>query len=194
LLLQFGISVSCSDGPCGELSDVVVDPAARRVTQLVVQPQHHHALARLVPVGLAAVSDTPASPVLSLRCTTEDLHGLEPMERSDYLVLAEPPGDPYADLALEPGRDNPHVLVTYDTVPRGEVEIRATSAVRSADGHHLGHVRALVVDPNDLVSELVLVRGQRWPARSVTIPIGAIARVETDSVTQNRTRAAVHAL
>jgi hypothetical protein len=50
---EIGAEVSCSDGACGELSRVVVDPVARTITHLVVEPAHGHAPGRLVPVGLA---------------------------------------------------------------------------------------------------------------------------------------------
>jgi hypothetical protein len=35
-----GRDVSCSDGLSGELSRVVVDPVARELTHLVVEPKH----------------------------------------------------------------------------------------------------------------------------------------------------------
>jgi hypothetical protein len=50
-----GSSVSCSDDPCGELTRMVVDPAARTVTHLVVEPPHRGGPSRLVPVRLAEV-------------------------------------------------------------------------------------------------------------------------------------------
>lgn len=212
--LQLGIPVRCSDGPYGELSDVVIDPARRRVTHLVVQPHHHHALARLVPVELADVDlseEVGSGRALSLHCTIDDVHRLESVEESAYLGLYElPPADPqsdvgvqdvltlpgggYADPLLNPGWDDPQLLITYDSVPKGEIEIRRKSAVTSADGHHLGHVDALVVDNDERVTELVLKRGHLWGRRKVTIPISAVARVETDAVTLKLTKAAVGGL
>ena len=35
-----GVDASCSDGICGEVSRVVVDPVARVLTHLVVEPKH----------------------------------------------------------------------------------------------------------------------------------------------------------
>lgn len=35
-----GAGASCSDGFCGELTRVVIDPAARTVTHLVIEPRH----------------------------------------------------------------------------------------------------------------------------------------------------------
>lgn len=48
-----GETVFCSDGECGELSRIVVDPGLRAVTHLVVEPHHEPSLGRLVPVVLA---------------------------------------------------------------------------------------------------------------------------------------------
>src|SRR5258708_34731059 len=47
-----GAGVRCTDGACGTLSRVVVDPVAREVTHLLVQPRQGHEPARLVPLGL----------------------------------------------------------------------------------------------------------------------------------------------
>ena len=72
-------------------------------------------------------------------------------------------------------------------MPKGEVEIRRTSEVMSADGHHLGHVDGFVVDGGDQITHLVLERGHLLERREITIPIGAVARVETDTVTLSQT-------
>jgi hypothetical protein len=73
--------------------------------------------------------------------------------------------------------------VTYDRIPKREVEIRRASAVDSADGHRLGHVDGFLVDGEELITHLVLEQGHPWERREVTIPIGAVARVENDAVT-----------
>ena len=184
--LQLGTPIRCIDGPGGELCDVVINAATRRVTHLVVEPHHHHALARLVPIELADADQ-------SLRCTIEELHGLAPVAESEYVGVALP-GDGGGDLGTNAGWDDPHVLVTYDTVPQGEIEVGRRSPVTSADGHFLGHVDALVVDADGRVKELVLDRGHGWAGRRVTIPIGAVERLATDSVTLKLTKAAVRHL
>jgi hypothetical protein len=72
--------------------------------------------------------------------------------------------------------------MTYHRVPKGEAEIRRASAVVSADDHHLGTVEALVVDGEE-ITHFVLERGHLWGRRDVTIPVGAVAKVESDTVT-----------
>src|ERR1700748_2535914 len=47
-----GAAAHCSDGFCGEVSRTILDPAARTVTHLVIQPRHRSGSGRLVPVHL----------------------------------------------------------------------------------------------------------------------------------------------
>jgi len=48
-----GAEASCSDGACGEVTRVIVDPVAAAVAHLVVEPEHRRGLGRLVPLGLS---------------------------------------------------------------------------------------------------------------------------------------------
>ena len=57
--LVIGSGVVGSDGYRGEVLAVVVDPAARTVTHLVVEPHGRAGLARLVPLDLADLADSP---------------------------------------------------------------------------------------------------------------------------------------
>ena len=197
--LELGRPVHCSDGPFGELADVVVDPTRRRVTHLVVEPHRSHRLARLVPAELASAADSP-TPAITVRCTAEELRRLPPVEEFAYLRLGEFPLDdpdwdvgiqnvlaqPYYDFpgfGASPMDFDPHVAITYDRIPKSEVEIRRASGVFSADGHRLGHVDGFLVDGDDRITHVVLERGHLFGRREVTIPIGGVARVDTDSVT-----------
>ena len=77
--------------------------------------------------------------------------------------------------------DSP-VSMSYDRVPKGEVELRRASAVISADGHSLGEVDGFVVDADENITHFVLERGHLWGRKEITIPIGAVARIENDVV------------
>ena len=164
-----GADVCCSDGACGKVSRVVVDPVARTVTHLVVEPGHWwHAPGRLVPLGLA---DATADQI-RLRCTLADFGKLDPAEETQFL-----PGTPGY-----PGYDPEQVLwmpyysmgmgmgggmagnygpqtVTYDTVPLDEVEVRRGEHVHATDGH-IGKVQGLVIDPKPRSTAVIL--GGAW--------------------------------
>jgi sporulation protein YlmC with PRC-barrel domain len=192
--LELGKPILCTDGAVGELADVVVDPVERRVTHLVVRPHGNLGPARLVPAELA---DGDRGEI-SLRCTRADVDGFATVRESAYLRTGQLPRDdpdwdigiedvlamPYyttPDIGVYPSFDEPYMM-TYDRVPKGEAEIRRASAVVSADGHHLGTVEALVVDVDE-ITHFVLEHGHLWGLRDVTIPVGAVAKVESDTVT-----------
>jgi sporulation protein YlmC with PRC-barrel domain len=194
--LELGCTVHCTDGPVGELADVVIDPTRRRVTHLVVEPHRRHRLARLVPAELAA---TETSAAIAIRCTSEDLREFPLAEAFAFLRVDEfPLNDPDWDVGIEtvlaqpyydyagfeagPFPLDPDVEIACDRIPKGEVEIRRASEVVSSDGHRLGHVDGFVVDRGDAVTHVVLERGHLFGRREVTVPIGAVAEVETDSV------------
>ena len=84
--------------------------------------------------------------------------------------------DPY------PSQLTSQVAMYYDRVPKGKVEVRRASAVISADGHSLGEVDGFVVDADEHITHFVLERGHFLGRKEVTIPIGAVARVESDAV------------
>jgi sporulation protein YlmC with PRC-barrel domain len=192
--LELGKPIVCTDGAVGELADVVVDPVQRRVTHLVVQPHGNLGPARLVPARLASGDGRR----ISLGCTRADVDGFATIRESSYLRTGELPRDdpdwdigvedvlamPYytsPDIGVYPALEEPYML-TYDRVPKGEAEIRRSSAVVSADDQHLGTVEALVVD-GEQITHFVLERGHLWGRRDVTIPIGAVGKVESDTVT-----------
>jgi sporulation protein YlmC with PRC-barrel domain len=200
--LELGSPVRCEDAPFGELADIVVDPTRQCVTHLVVEPHHRHHLARLVPVELAAVGN--GGPALALRCTVAEVRRLAPVQEFAFLRLGEFPVDdpewdvgtrdvlalPYYDYEWmgAPTPYDAHASLVYDRIPKGEVEIRRASVVVSADGHRLGHVDGLLVEADEHITHVVLERGHLWGRREVTIPIGAVAKVETDSVTLDLTK------
>jgi sporulation protein YlmC with PRC-barrel domain len=79
-----GTDATCSDGICGEVSRVVVDPVAKTVTHLVVEPKHRRGLNRLVPLDLVEAT----AGKIHIRCTQAEFDKLEAAETTDFL----PPG------------------------------------------------------------------------------------------------------
>jgi hypothetical protein len=71
--LTIGVDAICADGFCGEVTRVVVDPAARTVTHLVVAPKYRRGLGKLVPLELV---DARADEV-RLRCRLAEFDKLD---------------------------------------------------------------------------------------------------------------------
>jgi sporulation protein YlmC with PRC-barrel domain len=205
--LDLGSPVHCADAQFGELADVVIDPTTRCVTHLVVRPHTRPDDARIVPVDWATSEGTGTA--IRLSATVAEVDRLDPLHETAYLRLGEfPVEDPDWDVGVEdmlglpyfqgieaqPIEADPHVMVGYDRIPKGDVEIRRASAVTAADGAHLGHVDGFVVDQAGHISHVVLERGHLWGRRDVTIPIGAVDRVENDVVVLRLTTGEVGAL
>jgi sporulation protein YlmC with PRC-barrel domain len=181
-----GSGVSCTDGVCGELTRVVVNPVARSVTHLVVEPAGRQGLARLVPIDLAEPGS--AAGQIRLRCTLAEFEHLDPAEETQFI-----PGSqgyeaygpeqvlswPYASLGGVPGAPGDDLAgvsetVTYDTIPLGEVTVRRGEHVHATDGA-IGHVEGLVIDPrNHHVTHVLLQEGHLWGRKEVAIPISAV--------------------
>ena len=182
--LVIGSEAVGSDGYRGEVLAVVVDPAARTVTHLVVEPHGRAGLARLVPLELAELAGAEPGPI-PLRCTEAEFMSLEPAEET----LAEfVPGYPDPVQLLPPGwhgaggptADGGTILripekETVDIVPPGEVEERRGDHVHASDGD-VGHLRGLRIDPGSRRVTHVLVReGHVWGHQDVDIPAEMVA-------------------
>lgn len=76
-----GSEVVCSDGACGQLRRVVVNPVARALTHLVVEPKSYEATGRLVPIDLV----DSAGEEIRLRCSTSEFGALEEAEESHLI-------------------------------------------------------------------------------------------------------------
>ena len=85
--LEIGNRVRCNDGPYGELADVVIDPLVKRVTHLVVRPEHADD-SRLVPIDLATNSDDNQREV-ELGCTLDEAQKFESVHEAAYIRLGE---------------------------------------------------------------------------------------------------------
>jgi sporulation protein YlmC with PRC-barrel domain len=182
-----GADATCSDGACGEVTRVVVDPVARAVTHLVVEPKGRQGLGRLVPVDLVDA----AAGEIQLRCTMAEFDELDFAEETQFVpgssgYAAYGPDQvlawPYSSLGglsvqgdMVPGVSQ---TVTYDMVPLGEVAVRRGEHVHATDGD-IGRVEGLVIDPrNHHVTHVLLQEGHLWGRKEVAIPISAVAGVD----------------
>jgi sporulation protein YlmC with PRC-barrel domain len=178
-----GAGANCTDGSCGEVSRVVVDPIARAVTHLVVEPQHRHGLGRLVPLDLVDI----VAGDIRLRCTLAEFNKFDLGVEAQFLTGAGgwagyAPGQvlawPYYHLGPATiSAGSASQVTAYDAVPLGEMAVRRGEHVRATDGL-IGRVQGLVIDPDrHQVTHVLLQEGHLWGHKEVAIPIGAIAEL-----------------
>jgi hypothetical protein len=195
---SIGTEVTCSDGTCGELSRVVVDPVARVLTHLVVEPKHRRGPGRLVPIDLVDA----AAEKIKLRCTSAEFDALEDAEETRFLAdvtgqMGYGAGETYSwpyyglgggaemgmgGLGIGGGLAGAPQFTISDRVPKGEVEVSRGEPVHATDGS-IGRVQGLVIDPEDHhVTHVLLEEGHLWGKKAITIPIGAVEDVSADGV------------
>ena len=85
---RIGADVSCTDGACGQVSRIIVNPATREVTHLAVDPRHRHGPGRLVPVDLV---DATAGQI-RLRCTLAEFQALRAAQETESVRDLDPTG------------------------------------------------------------------------------------------------------
>ena len=197
-----GAQVACSDGDCGELKRVIVDPVARALTHLVVETKHRPGTGHLVPIDLVAPTDEG----IQLRCNHAEFLLLEDADETQFLSGDRPygpygPGQwnawPYYSMGGMGGMGMSGMggmgmgmgsrAFTYDKVPLGEVEVRRGEHVQASNGA-IGRVQGLVIDPADQhVTHFLLDEGHLWGQKRVAIPISAVTGID-DGVQLNLTK------
>jgi sporulation protein YlmC with PRC-barrel domain len=180
--IPLNVDVQCIERVCGKSTYVIINPANKRVTHVVVREQQFPHGEYLVSVDLILES-TPER--ILLRCSGKELETLDPFIETEYVE---------GDLAeLEYGEDAywmwPYALpesdvipLEYERIPPGELAIRRGAHVRATDGR-VGRVDEFLIDPtNEHITHLVLREGHLWGQKDVTIPISEIDRIEEDVV------------
>jgi PRC-barrel domain len=183
---MIGADARCTDGPCGQVSRVVIDLATLTVTHLVVEPKIGQQLGRLVPLDLADTTPTG----IRLRCKTEEFYQLAQAEKAQFIrgtgdYARYGPGQPvrpyYVQKASRPGAGVSGRLpqtFSYDVLPAGEVAVRGGDPVHAADGE-IGHITGLVMDAgNHRVAYLLLQAGHLLGRKNVAVPVRAMTRVD----------------
>jgi sporulation protein YlmC with PRC-barrel domain len=187
---RIGADASCTDGACGQVSRIIVNPVTREVTHLAVDPKHRQGPGRLVPVDL--VDATTGQ--IRLRCSLAEFQALRPAQETESVRDLDPTGHSKAPkrvkwavmgmgsgvgmFARPPEPEAPQ-QVTVDYVPSGEVDIRRGLTVCATDGE-IGQVQGLVVEPGGhLVTQVLLQGGHMRGRKEVAIPIGAVSKIGT---------------
>ena len=189
--LRLGQRVNATDGKFGELGDIIVDPHNKTVTHLVFEPHRQHHQARLVPIGIV----TELAGELNVELDIVHLRRLQQVAVADYVPLGQPIelGEkwdvgtedllytPYTSYDFDFSWYDDRVGISYDRIPKGEVEIRRSSEVATSDDHVVGHVDGLIAD-EDYINAVAVRVGAPGFRKNVMVPLDAVAKVRTDRV------------
>jgi uncharacterized membrane protein len=162
--------VECTDGPGGESTTLIVDPARLTVTHVVVRDDRTDT-ERIVP--LDRVVETTAS-TIQLSCTVDELSRMPNFLYVDYRQVQIPTyvgpdmGMPYYYPGLET------IPVTQELVPEGGRAVHPGTPVEASDGR-VGELSELLTDPETgQITHLVLREGHLWGKKKVLLPISMV--------------------
>jgi hypothetical protein len=163
---RLGAEVFATDGLCGVVTRIVVDPVNRTVTDLVVEPKHRFGLGRLLSVDKL---DATAGGIHF----RGDLAAFEAADSAEDAYFIRAADDWPGEGLVEPEP------VVDDALPGGEWALRPGDSVRATDGE-IGAVQGFLTDPaQHRVTHVVLREGHLFRRKEVAIPVDTIVGVDT---------------
>jgi sporulation protein YlmC with PRC-barrel domain len=200
---RIGAGASCTDGACGQVSRIIVNPVTREVTHFAVAPEHRQGPGRLVPADL--VDATTGQ--IRLRCTLAEFQALRPAQETGSVPDLDPTGHGHPDYAprrvpsewnplgrprgRQAGLGEPEAppQVTVDYIPSGAADIHRELTICATDDDEIGQVRGVVVDPGGHhVTHVLGQAGHMRGRKEVAIPIGAVTKIGTMIIHLSLTR------
>jgi sporulation protein YlmC with PRC-barrel domain len=186
-----GADVRCTDGACGHLQRIVIDPIDNKLTHLAVEPGHGVQVGRrLVPVDQVATVDTDtesdsatnSDSGIRLRSSLAEFERFESAEEASPEHRASWPYSP-PDLGgrfpaglegVERDTGYGNRTTTRDRIPDGGVEVRRAEPVYAVDGE-VGRVQGLTVDLQDgHVMHLLVDKGRLKGRTRLAVPIESV--------------------
>jgi uncharacterized membrane protein len=157
----------CADGPCGELTGLVVSADSRTLEYYVVRDTTPgHLIERLVP---RARLDPASIDVVQLDCTRAELGKMQPLNVQEYGLTA-PPKRGSGTMGL----------VDSERAPEGTGVLRQTQRVEATNGN-IGVLNGVVIDDDARITHFY-TRLDRRGSPELFLPASAVSYVDRSTV------------
>ena len=161
----------CVDGPCGDLSGVVIRADSRALEYYVVRDTTPgHAIERLVP---RAQVDPAASGGIRLHCTLAELGNMEPLNVQEISAGGKSSGMSF-------GHVGGHAVVDSERAPDGTGVLRQDQHVEASDGK-VGKLSGIAIDDEAHVTDFY-TRLDHHGSPEVLLPTSAVSYVDRTTV------------
>jgi len=178
--ISINAKVSCSDGPYGQSTCVILKPTTQEITHLVVSNELFPETDYLVSLD-RVMESTPNR--IQLNCSREELAKMPIFNTVEFVPsdLTGFPGGPYMMWPYYAPAGS-FMPLEKEHIPADELAIRRGAGVEAVDGH-VGRVDEFLINPSDdHISHLVLREGHLWGQKDVTIPMSQIDHFENNTV------------
>jgi sporulation protein YlmC with PRC-barrel domain len=178
--IPINAKASCSDGPCGQLTHLILMPTTEKITHLVISNGLFPETEYIVPVDQIAES---TAELIRLNCTREELSKMPVFDRVEFIPsnLTGFTASPYMMWPYYVP-DAEFIKIELEHIPANELAIRRGAGVEATDGR-VGRVDEFLINPdNDHITHLVLREGHLWGQKDVTIPVSLIDHYDNKTV------------
>lgn len=181
--IQINAKVSCTDGDCGQITCVIVNPVTDDLTHIVIREDPFPHEERLVPVKF--IQETTPDAV-QLNCTLADFSRMDHFIKHEYIELDKSYGGysagRYVYLPYASPIDEDYMDIEHERVPAGELAIHRGADVEATDGR-IGKIDEFLVEPaSGHITHMIMREGHIWDQKEVTIPTSEIDHVEDNIV------------
>jgi sporulation protein YlmC with PRC-barrel domain len=199
--LRLGAKVVCSDGPAGTLTRFIIDLDTGRVTHVDVA-NHTHGGDHLVPIAEVAEGGDE----IHLSSTSAEFSALQADQSYADIYPAASFYDPDALVqmpfigfggmgmfgAMGSGSVQP---VREQLTPKDETGVERHEPAYASDGHHVGHIDGLIVEPTDgHITYLLLAEGHIFNKKEVAIPSDSVLGLDEEGARLSLTKDEIEAL
>lgn len=195
--ILLGASIECADGRAGKLRALVLDPVAWRMSMLVVDvPVGLSHRSVLVPMSKVA---TTAGDQIDLDLTRDQLQAMDPytadryvqtMLHEEVLTTASGLSTTFPTLVTEIVEDKVQDALT----PPGHTVFGPGCDVVAADGKAGAVAGFWIEDADSALARVVVDHGHVWNRARTSVALGAVARIEGNTVELSLTKAELAAL
>ena len=181
--IPINAKVECTDGPCGQSTNVIVNPVSQKVTHLALHDKHlPDNPTRLVSVGKVA---SVTRQQIRLNCTKAEVAQLSPFIVTNF-IQESASGQAYTSGAAYHSQyvlnDTAYDNVREKQIPAGELAIYSGMKMEAADGK-AGKLDELVLDPESGdITHLLMREGHLWGKKDVAVPVSAYDFADGDTI------------
>jgi sporulation protein YlmC with PRC-barrel domain len=178
--ISINAKVSCSNGPCGQVTHVILKPTTEQITHLVVTNELFPETEFLISLEHVAES---SSDQIRLDCSSEEVSKMPVFDQAYFIPsdLSGFIGGPYMMWPYY-APETANIRLEKEHIPADELVIRRGASVEATDGR-VGRVDEFLINPDtDHITHLVLREGHLWGQKDVTIPVGQIDHYQGNTV------------
>ena len=187
--------IQCTDGPCGESTNVVLDHDTLQVTHVAIKNKKLPGNpTRLVPIEKVADAQHD---MISLNCTIDQVAKMDPfivtqMVQESGSGTAYSSGDAYSSQYVV--NDTGYDAVKAEKLPAGEMALSPGMKISASD-HTVGKLDEFLLDPKSgAITHLLMLKGHLWGKKDVAIPVEDVDFTDGETIYLTIDKDAVAAL